>query len=157
MFLIPFYKIYMTLHLINTYPALIITYVAFTIPFCTWMMRGYFMNISKDLDEAASIDGAGRVRVFLSVILPLAWPGIAATTIYSFISGWNEYIFALVMTQSEEMKTVPVGIGQLIGEYRIDWAQLMAASLYALVPLLIIFIFFNRYFVSGLSAGAVKE
>lgn len=157
MFLIPFYKIYMTLHLINTYPALIITYVAFTIPFCTWMMRGYFMNISKDLDEAASIDGAGRVRVFLSVILPLAWPGIAATTIYSFISGWNEYIFALVMTQSEEMKTVPVGIGQLIGEYRIDWAQLMAASLYALIPLLIIFIFFNRYFVSGLSAGAVKE
>ena len=120
-------------------------------------MRGYFDGISKDLDLAAQIDGAGRFRIFRSVILPLSWPVLAATTIYSFISGWNEYIFALVLTQDEEMKTVPVGIGQLIGEYRIDWAQLMAASLYALIPLTIIFIFFNRYFISGLSAGAVKE
>ena len=157
MLLIPFYKIYMTLGLINTHIALIITYVSFTVPFCTWMMRGYFNGISKDLDQAAQIDGAGRIRVFWTVILPLSWPGVAATSIYSFISGWNEYIFALVLTQDEEMKTVPVGIGQLIGEYRIDWAQLMAASLYALIPLTIIFIFFNRYFVSGLSAGAVKE
>jgi len=157
MLLIPFYKIYMTLGLVNTHAALIITYVSFTIPFCTWMMRGYFDGISKDLDLAAQIDGAGRFRIFRSVILPLSWPGLAATTIYSFISGWNEYIFALVLTQDEEMKTVPVGIGQLVGEYRIDWAQLMAASLYALIPLTVIFIFFNRYFISGLSAGAVKE
>jgi ABC-type glycerol-3-phosphate transport system permease component len=121
------------------------------------MMRGYFNGISKDLDQAAAIDGAGRIRIFKSVILPIAWPGIAATTIYSFIGGWNEYIFALVLTQSEEMKTVPIGIGELVGEYRIDWSQLMAASLFALIPLLIIFVFFNRYFVSGLSAGAVKE
>jgi multiple sugar transport system permease protein len=157
MLLIPFYKIYMTLGLINTHTALIITYVSFTVPFCTWIMRGYFNGISKDLDQAAQIDGAGRTRVFLAIILPLSWPGVAATSIYSFIAGWNEYIFALVLTQDEEMKTVPVGIGQLIGEYRIDWAQLMAASLYALIPLTIVFIFFNRYFVSGLSAGAVKE
>jgi ABC-type glycerol-3-phosphate transport system permease component len=157
MLLIPYYKIYMRFGLINTHAALIITYVSFSIPFCTWMMRGYFAGISKDLDLAAQIDGAGRFRIFRSVILPLSWPGLAATTIYSFISGWNEYIFALVLTQDEEMKTVPVGIGQLVGEYRIDWAQLMAASLYALIPLSIIFIFFNRYFVSGLSAGAVKE
>lgn len=157
MLLIPFYKIYMTLGLINTHAALIITYVSFTVPFCTWIMRGYFNGISKDLDQAAQIDGAGRTRVFLAIILPLSWPGVAATSIYSFIAGWNEYIFALVLTQEEEMKTVPVGIGQLIGEYRIDWAQLMAASLYALIPLTIVFIFFNRYFVSGLSAGAVKE
>lgn len=157
MLLIPFYKIYMSLHLINTHIALIITYVSFQIPFCTWMMRGYFNGISKDLDQAAAIDGAARIRIFRSVILPIAWPGIAATTIYSFIGGWNEYLFALVLTQSEEMKTVPIGIGELVGEYRIDWSQLMAASLFALIPLLIIFVFFNRYFVSGLSAGAVKE
>lgn len=157
MLLIPFYKIYMRFNLINTHTALILTYISFTIPFCTWMMRGYFAGISQDLDRAAEIDGAGRVRVFFSVILPLAWPGIAATTIYSFIAGWNEYIFALVLTQDEEMKTVPVGIGQLIGEYRIDWAQLMSASLFALLPLAAIFIFFNRYLISGLSAGAIKE
>lgn len=157
MLLIPFYKIYMKFNLINTHTALVLTYISFTIPFCTWIMRGYFAGISRDLDRAAEIDGAGRFRVFFSVILPLAWPGIAATTIYSFIAGWNEYIFALVLTQDEEMKTVPVGIGQLIGEYRIDWAQLMSASLYAVIPLAIIFIFFNRYLISGLSAGAVKE
>lgn len=147
----------MRLGLINTHLALIITYVSFSIPFCTWMMRGYFAGISKDLDQAAQIDGASRVRVFRSVVLPLAWPGVAATTIYSFIAGWNEYIYALVLTQSEDMKTVPVGIGQIVGEYRIDWGQLMAASMFALIPLLFIFIFFNRYLVSGLSAGAVKE
>jgi multiple sugar transport system permease protein len=157
MLLIPFYKIYMSLHLINTYAALVITYVSFTIPFCTWIMRGYFNGISKDLDQSAAIDGAGRTRVFRSVILPIAWPGVAATTIYSFIAGWNEYMFALVLTNTEEMKTVPVGLGQMSSEYRIDWSQMMAASLFAIIPLLIIFIFLNRYFVSGLSAGAVKE
>lgn len=157
MLLIPYYIIFMRLGLINTHLALIIAYVSFSIPFCTWMMRGYFAGISKDLDQAAQIDGASRLRVFRSVVLPLAWPGVAATTIYSFIAGWNEYIYALVLTQSEDMKTVPVGIGQLVGEYRIDWAQLMAASMFALIPLLFIFIFFNRYLVSGLTAGAVKE
>lgn len=157
MLLIPFYKIYLTLGLINTHAALIITYISFSIPFCTWMMRGYFNGISRELDQSAAIDGANRMRVFRSVILPIAWPGIAATAIYSFIAGWNEYMFALVLTQSEEMKTVPIGLGQMSSEYRIDWSQMMAASLFAIIPLLAIFIFFNRYFISGLSAGAVKE
>ncbi len=157
MLLIPYYKIFMTVGLIDNITALIITYVSFTIPFCTWMMRGYFAGISKDLDQAAAIDGAGRIRVFTSVILPIAWPGVAATAIYAFIAGWNEYLFAMAFINTDTNKTVSLGIGQLIGEYRILWGELMAGALYALIPMAIIFIFFNRYLVSGLSAGAVKE
>ena len=157
MLLIPYYKIFMTLGLIDNITALVITYVSFTIPFCTWMMRGYFAGISKDLDQAASIDGAGRIRVFTSVILPIAWPGVAATAIYAFIAGWNEYLFAMAFINTDTHKTVSLGIGQLIGEYRILWGELMAGALYALIPMAVIFIFFNRYLVSGLSAGAVKE
>lgn len=157
MLLIPYYKIFMTVGLIDNITALIITYVSFTIPFCTWMMRGYFAGISKDLDQAAAIDGAGRIRVFSSVILPIAWPGVAATAIYAFIAGWNEYLFAMAFINTDTNKTVSLGIGQLIGEYRILWGELMAGALYALIPMAIIFIFFNRYLVSGLSAGAVKE
>ena len=157
MLLIPYYKIFMTLGLIDNITALVITYVSFTIPFCTWMMRGYFAGISKDLDQAAAIDGAGRIRVFTSVVLPIAWPGVAATAIYAFIAGWNEYLFAMACINTDTHKTVSLGIGQLIGEYRILWGELMAGALYALIPMAVIFIFFNRYLVSGLSAGAVKE
>ena len=157
MLLIPYYKIFKTLNLIDSLYGLIVAYVSFTIPFCTWMMRGYFNGISRDLDQAASIDGANRFRVFRSVILPLAWPGIAATAIYAFIAGWNEYLFALVFINTTEKKTVSLGIGQLIGEYRVLWNELMAAAFFALVPMVIIFIFFNRYLVDGLAAGAVKE
>lgn len=157
MLLIPYYKTFKTLNLIDSHLGLIIAYVSFTIPFCTWMMRGYFAGISKDLDQAAAIDGAGRIKIFTSVILPIAWPGIAATAIYAFIAGWNEYLFALVFLNTAEKKTVSLAIGQLIGEYRILWNDMMAASFFALVPMIIIFIFFNRYLVEGLSAGAVKE
>ena len=157
MLLIPYYKTFKTLNLLDSLYGLVIVYISFTIPFCTWMMRGYFNGISRDLDQAASIDGANRIRVFRSVILPLAWPGIAATAIYAFIAGWNEYLFALVFINTTERKTVSLGIGQLIGEYRVLWNELMAAAFFALVPMVIIFIFFNRYLVDGLAAGAVKE
>ena len=157
MLLIPYYKIFKTIGLIDTRVGLVIVYVSFTIPFCTWMMRGYFNGISKELDQAASIDGANRIRVFRSVILPLAWPGIAATAIYAFIAGWNEYLFALVFINTNERKTVSLGIGQLIGEYRVLWNELMAGAFFALVPMVVIFIFFNRYLVDGLASGAVKE
>jgi len=157
MLLIPFYKIIQTLGLINTHTALIMTYISFTIPFCSWMMMGYFQSIPKELDEAAAIDGSGRFRTFYQIVLPLALPGVAATAIYSFITGWNEYMFALVLTQSETMKTVPVGIGQLIGQYKVMWNDMMAASLVAIIPLIIIFLFFQRFLISSLTAGAVKS
>lgn len=156
MLLIPYYKIIQQFGLINTHSALIITYVSFQLPLCTWMMMGYFRAIPRDLDESAAIDGCGRFRTFATIVLPLTLPGVAATGIYAFITGWNEYMFALVLTQSENMKTVPVGIGQLIGQYKIEWNDLMAASLYAMIPLTLVFIFFQKYMISGLTAGAVK-
>lgn len=156
MLLIPYYHIIQRLGLVNTILALVITYSSFTIPLCTWMMRGFFQGIPRDLDEAAALDGLSRFRTFLHVILPLALPGLAATAIYAFITGWNEYVFALVLTQSEDVRTVGVGIGQLIGQYRILWNDLMAASLYALVPMLLIFGFLQRHLITGLTAGAVK-
>ena len=156
MLLIPYYKIFQTTGLIDTHAALIFTYVSFQIPLCSWMMFGYFKAIPKELDEAAAIDGLGRFRTFWQVVMPLALPGAVATAIYAFISGWNEYMFALVLTHSEDMKTVAVGIGQLIGQYKIQWNDLMAASLYAIVPLAILFIFLQKHLVGGLAAGSVK-
>jgi multiple sugar transport system permease protein len=157
MLLIPFYKIMQSASLVNTHAALILTYISFTIPFCSWMMTGYFKSIPKELDEAASIDGLSKFRTFAQVVLPLAVPGVVATAIFSFITGWNEYMFALVLTQSEDMKTVPVGIGQLIGQYKILWNDMMAASLYAVIPLVVLFVFLQRYLISGMTAGAVKS
>jgi len=157
MLVIPYFKIIQVLGLYNTYAALIVTYVSFTMPFCSWMMYGYFKSIPRELDEAAAIDGASPLRTFLSVVLPLSLPGIVATAIYAFITGWNEYLFALILTSSEDMKTVPVGIGQLIGQYKIQWNDLMAASIYAVVPLMVLFVFLQRYLISSLTAGAVKS
>ncbi|WP_222429978.1 carbohydrate ABC transporter permease [Paenibacillus cremeus] len=157
MLLIPFYKIIQTLGLINTHTALIMTYISFTIPFCSWMMMGYFQSIPKELDEAAAIDGCSRLRTFYQIVFPLSLPGVAATAIYSFITGWNEYMFALVLTQSETMKTVPIGIGQLIGQYKIMWNDMMSASLVAIIPLTLVFLFFQKYLISSLTAGAVKS
>ena len=157
MLVIPYFKIIQVLGLYNTYAALIVTYVSFTMPFCSWMMYGYFKSIPRELDEAAAIDGASPLRTFLSVVLPLSLPGIVATAIYAFITGWNEYLFALILTSSEDMKTVPLGIGQMIGQYKIQWNDLMAASIYAVVPLMVLFVFLQRYLISSLTAGAVKS
>ncbi|MCR8630985.1 carbohydrate ABC transporter permease [Paenibacillus radicis (ex Xue et al. 2023)] len=157
MLLIPFYKIMSMIGLLDSLAGLVLTYISFTIPFCSWMMMGYFNTISKEIDDAAAIDGCSKLRIFWQIILPLTLPGLAATAIYSFIAGWNEYIFALVLITTETNKTVPIGIGQLIGQYKIVWNDLMAASLVASVPLTILFLFMQKYFISSLTAGAVKS
>lgn len=157
MLLIPYFKVMKTLGLINTYPGLILCYISFTIPFCSWMMLGYFQSIPKELDAAATIDGCGRFRIFWQIILPLTLPGLVATAMYAFLVGWNEYMFALILTTSDPMKTLAVGIGQLIGQYRIAWNDLMAVSLVASIPVTIIFLFLQKYLISGLTAGAVKQ
>lgn len=157
MLLIPFYKLLNTIGLVNTHWGLILVYIAFSVPFCTWLMLGFFQGIPKELDEAATIDGCSQLRTFFQIILPLSLPGLAATAIYSFIVGWNEYMFALILTTSENMKTLPIGIGQLNGYYKIVWNDLMAASIVSSLPLIILFIFLQKYFISSLTAGAVKQ
>jgi ABC-type glycerol-3-phosphate transport system permease component len=157
MMLIPYYKVLQTLRLINTLAGLMVVYVSFTIPMLTWMMMGYFEGIPKELDEAALIDGCSRFRTFWQIILPLTLPGLISAAIYAFIQGWNEYMFALILMTNDNLKTLPVGIGMMNGYYRIMWNDLMAASIVSSIPLLIIFLFLQKYFVSSLTAGAVKQ
>lgn len=156
MLLIPFYKILSTYGLNDTLFGLVLIYASFTIPFCSWMMAGFFKTIPKELDEAGLIDGCNQWQVFSKIILPLTLPGIAATAIYSFITGWNEYMFAQILINSPENKTVPVAIAELMGFYKILWNDMMAASLIASIPLIIMFIFMQKYFISSLTAGSVK-
>lgn len=157
MLLVPFYKLMSTYGLTNSYLGLILPYISFTIPFCTWMMMGYFDSLPMSLDESARIDGCNRFQTFLLIILPLALPGLIATGIYSFIQGWNEYMFAMTLTSSEAMKTVPVGIGQMTSENRTMYNDMMAASSVAGIPVTIIFLFLQKYLIGNLAAGAVKQ
>ncbi|GGD76960.1 carbohydrate ABC transporter permease [Paenibacillus nasutitermitis] len=156
MLLIPFYNIMTQVGLVNTLFGLVITYITFTIPVCSWMMLGYFDSISKEIDQAASIDGCGPFRTFWNIILPLILPGIVATAIYSFVMGWNEYMFAMILMSDENLKTVPVGVGQLVTQNKIEWNDMMAASLVATVPVSIIFIFLQKYMIKSLTAGSIK-
>ncbi|UUZ84595.1 carbohydrate ABC transporter permease [Paenibacillus sp. P26] len=156
MLLIPFYKVLKAFGLIDSHLGLILVYISFTIPFCTWMMMGYFQIIPKELDKVAMIDGRSRLRTFVQIILPLSLPGLSATAIYAFLVGWNEYMFAFILTTSESMKTLPVGIAQLNGFYKIEWNDMMAASIVSSLPLIVLFLFLQKYFISSLTAGAVK-
>ncbi len=157
MLLIPYYKILSIYHLNNTYLGMILVYTSFTIPFCTWMMVGFFKSIPLEVDEAAIIDGCSRLKVFFRIILPLTLPGIAAAAIYSFNTSWNEYMFAQILINDPGLKTVPVGIAELNGQYKILWNDMMAASLISSIPLVLLFLFFQRSFISSLTAGAVKQ
>ncbi len=156
MLLIPYYKVLDTYGLNDSLLGMTLVYISFTIPFCTWMMIGFFKTIPTSLDEAAIIDGCSRWKVFLKVILPLTLPGIASSAIYAFITAWNEYMFAQTLLISPELKTLPLGIAELNGFYKILWNDMMAASVIASIPLVILFVFMQKYFVSGLTAGAVK-
>ena len=156
MLLIPYYKLLDTYGLNDSLLGMTLVYISFTIPFCTWMMIGFFKTIPTSLDEAAIIDGCSRWKGFLKVILPLTLPGIASSAIYAFITVWNEYMFAQTLLISPELKTLPLGIAELNGFYKILWNDMMAASVIASIPLVILFVFMQKYFVSGLTAGAVK-
>jgi ABC-type glycerol-3-phosphate transport system permease component len=155
--LVPYFRILKAYGLINKYLGLILVYISFQTPLCTWLMYGYFRTIPKELDDAASIDGLGKFRTFLLIIFPLCLPGLAATAIYAFINSWNEFQFALVLTTTERMKTVSIGIGQMIEDTKVNWNEMMAASILASIPLMVVFLFFQKYFFAGLTAGSVKQ
>lgn len=154
--IIPIYKMMRAADLLNTYASLIIAYVSVTLPVAIWMLRGFLSRLPVSLEEAASIDGAGPVRVFLEIVVPLARPGVIATAVYVLIVTWQEFLFALSFTSTKDMRTLPVGLNDFIGQYGIRYGELMASSVMVSLPVIAIFFFLQRYFVAGLTAGAVK-
>jgi len=156
MIVIPFYVLIRKLGLANTHFALILAYTAFCLPFSLWLLRSFFQSIPIDLEEAALTDGAGRFKAVIYIILPLAFPGIIATSIFTFILAWNDYIFVRILITSDELKTLSVGIADLYNATVIDWGMIMSGSMLITVPVLIFFIFVQRYLIAGWGAGAVK-
>ncbi|NYT85387.1 carbohydrate ABC transporter permease [Pollutimonas harenae] len=154
---IPLASIVFKLGLFDTRWALILTYPTFLIPFCTWLLMGYFRSIPYELEECALIDGATRWQILVKIILPLAVPGLISAGIFAFTLSWNEFIYALTFVSSSEIKTVPVGVvTELVEGDVYHWGQLMAGALLGSVPVAIVYSFFVEYYVSGMT-GAVKE
>ena len=154
--LIPYLSMIVAMKLFNTYYALILTYTITTLPYCILMMTGYFNSLSKELDEAVMIDGGSRMRALWQVLVPISIPGMVSVGMYTFMNAWNEYLFALVLTKTTEMRTVPIGINLLMGQHVWDWSQMMAMSVVGSVPVLVLFLFFQKYIVEGISTSGLK-
>ena len=154
--LIPYFGMVVSLRIFNTYYALIMTYMVFTLPYAILLMVGYLNTIPRDLDEAVMVDGGSSWTALWRVIVPLAVPGIVATAVYTFLLAWNEFLFALTLTKSMDMRTVPIGIELLMGQQAFEWNEMMAMSVIGSLPLLVIYLFAQRYFLAGMTAGSVK-
>jgi multiple sugar transport system permease protein len=154
--IIPLFIWFKQFQLIDTYWAMLIAYNAFAIPFSTWMLRGFFASIPRELEEAALIDGAGLLTAFLKIIVPLSLPGLLATGIFAFILSWHEFLFAVTFTNSAAIRTLTVGIAAMRGKDVVDWGLLNAGVVITTIPVAILFAFVQRYLVQGLTAGAVK-
>jgi ABC-type glycerol-3-phosphate transport system permease component len=154
---IPLFVVLETLGLIDTKPGLMLAHLTFTMPFCTWMLIGYYRSIPVALDEAARIDGASHLQTLTRVVLPVALPGLCVVALFAFTNSWNDFLYALVYTQSDSSKTITSGIAQLIMGDVLVWGQMMAASVAAILPVLIIYIIAQRTLVEGLAAGSVKQ
>ncbi len=153
---IPLFLIMSNLGLLNTLWALVISYQTFNVPFCTWMLLGYFRTIPEELEDAARIDGCTRMGVLGRIILPLAGPGIVTAFIFGFTNSWNEFLLAVVMAQRSELRTIPAGLYSFqVGDVLL-WGQLMAAALLATLPVIILFTLVQRFVVQGLTVGSVK-
>jgi multiple sugar transport system permease protein len=153
---IPYFQMANRFDLKDTYLALILAYSTFIQPLCLWIMKEYFEQIPRELDEAAMVDGASPYRAFWDVILPLARPALGATAIIAFLTAWNEYEFALVLTTTERVRTISVAVASFIGEFTTEWNLVMAAAAVGTIPVVICFMFFQKQLMSGLTGGAVK-
>jgi ABC-type glycerol-3-phosphate transport system permease component len=156
MIIVPFYVMMRFLGLTNTHLGLVLAYTAFCLPFSLWMLRTFFQSIPIDIEQAAMVDGANRVETVLYVVLPLSLPGVLATSIFTFVLTWNDYIFARILISADELKTLPVGIADLYNASVVDWGMIMAAGLVILTPVLAVFFLIQKYMVVGLGAGALK-
>jgi multiple sugar transport system permease protein len=156
-FLVPLFILMRLLGLMNTHGSLILTYLTFGLPLAIWLLKGFYDNIPYQLEQAARIDGATRFQAFVMIIMPLSVPGIIATAIYSFIGAWNEYIFAYTFINRNDRLTLPIGIQRFFSESSSDFPGLMAASFMMSVPVVVLFLMLQRYFVRALTEGAVKH
>jgi ABC-type glycerol-3-phosphate transport system permease component len=152
----PLYLILRELRLIDTYPGLVLPYVTFATPLAIWLLTGFFRQLPRELEDAAVIDGASRLRALRDIVLPLAGPALASTAILTFLYCWNEFLFALSFTVSPERHTVPVSIALFRGRYQVPWGQILAAAVVATIPVAVIVLAFQRRIVAGLTAGSVK-
>lgn len=153
---VPLFLMMRDLRLLNTQLALVIVYTGFNLPFVVWMMRGFFAEVPRDLEEAALMDGDSRLGAFRRVVLPLVAPGLAATAVFCLIVSWNEFLFALVLTQTDAAMTLPVGIAGRVTQYEIKLGVMSAAGVVAMLPILAFAMAVQKYLVRGLSLGAVK-
>jgi multiple sugar transport system permease protein len=153
---IPLFQVVATLGLSDTLYALILVYPTITLPFCTWLLMSYFKSIPIELEDAALIDGCGRLGVLLRIVLPLSKPAIVVVALFSFTQAWNEFLYALVITNSISTRTVTVGLTQMLGEDVFYWGQMMAGALITAVPPVLMYIFAQRLVIKGLVVGGVK-
>ena len=156
-FLMPLFLLMRWLGLVNTHGSLILTYLTFGLPLSIWLLKGFYDNIPIQLEQAARIDGATRFQAFLLIVMPLSTPGIIATSIFSFIGAWNEYVYAYTFLSRDDQMTLPVGIQRFFTEFATDWPGLMAATFMMSVPVVVLFLVLQKYFVRALTEGAVKH
>ena len=156
MVIIPFYILVKQLGLVNTHLALVLSYTTFCLPFCLWLLRAFLQSVPLELEEAALVDGAHRGRAVWHVVLPLALPGIIAAGIFTFILAWNDFLFALVLISSDELKTLPVGVNDLFNATIVDWGMIMAAGVMITLPTVGFFAGVQRYLIRGWGSGGLK-
>jgi multiple sugar transport system permease protein len=130
--------------------------MVFTLPYAIIMMTGYFNTLPRELDEAVKVDGAGPFAALWRILVPLSVPGLVSVGLYTFMIAWNEFLFALTLTRTQDMRTVPIGIQLLMGQHSYEWNEMLAMSVLGCIPILVLFLFFQRYFIGGMTAGAVK-
>jgi multiple sugar transport system permease protein len=152
---VPFYLIFNDAKLLDTYFGLILAYMSFSLPFAIWMLQGFFAEVPRSLDEAASADGAGSIRTLVFIVAPVARAGIAVTTIFTFVFAWNEFLLAFILTQSRWV-TLPVKLGSTNTPFQTDWGTLTAGGIVAFLPLVIIVFFLQREMARGMTLGAVR-
>lgn len=152
---IPYFRIFITLGLYDTRTSLVIVYLTFTLPFCVLMLRSYFINIPRDIEEAAMVDGCTRLGAVFRTLVPLSYPAFVGAGLYTFLLAWNEFLFAVVLIESWGNRVLTMAIYSLMAEFVTDWNTMMAFSMLASLPLMIAFIFLQRYMVQGMTAGAL--
>ncbi|MGB6054550.1 MAG: carbohydrate ABC transporter permease [Burkholderiaceae bacterium] len=153
---LPFYLLLSALGLLDTRAGLILAVATYAVPFSVWVLKGYFSQVPPEIEEAAIVDGASRLGALWRVVLPVALPGIVATFLFCFILAWDDYLFGLIIVNSDSMRTLPLAVGLLAADYSISDGLMMAMGTITTLPIVLLYLFFQRYFISGLTAGSVK-